>query len=56
MESGTFFQKKKQNRKKSEKVLLVVFNNYWSNYSELLQRFGSVSIGIQLLRTIADKV
>ena len=46
------FSEKETKWKKSKKVLLVVFNNYWSNYSELLQRFGSVSIGIQLLKQI----
>ena len=41
---------------KNKKVLRDCLNDYQSNYSELLQSSRSVSIGIRLLRAIADEV
>ena len=41
---------------KNKKVLRDCLNDHQSNYSELLQSSRSVSIGIRLLRAIADEV
>ena len=41
---------------KNKKVLRDCLNDYQSNYSELLQSSRSVSIGIRLLRAIANEV
>ena len=45
-----------QNKKRERNVPLGYFNDYFSNYSELLQSFRSVSMESQRLRDIAYDV
>ena len=45
-----------QNKKRERNVPLGYFNDYFSNYSELLQSFRSVSMETQRLRDIGYDV
>ena len=45
-----------QNKKRERNVPLGYFNDYFSNYSELLQSFRSVAMESQRLRDIAYDV